>query len=390
MTHDHDLGPAFEKGDPGMASRHLLLAGAGHAHLFVLERLAAAPRTDLEVTLVSPNRWQYYSGMLPGWLAGHYTIDDIRLDMAFLAKRAGARFLEDRIAAVDAGASVLHLATGGTLSYDLLSLDIGSSTDWTRQPATASTILTVKPLDAFVHDWTQLKEQMNDRQPIHLVVAGAGAAGVELAFSARNVLAKLNQESRVSLAAGSGGLLQGHAPSVRRRVLAELARQGIEILPHRLKQTAERLTLDTGMPLAADAVIAATGARAPAFLRTSGLALDEKGFIRVDACHRSLSHANVFAAGDIASRDDPRISRSGVHAVRAGPVLADNLHAALSGGELRAYRPRRNVLYLIACGRRSAILSWGRFSLQGPWVWRWKDWIDRRFIRRFSPPGGGA
>lgn len=373
-----------------MVSRHLLLAGAGHAHLFVLERLATSPHPDLQATLVSPSRWQYYSGMLPGWLAGHYAVEDIRLDMAFLAEKAGARFIEDRIEAVAAGANQVRLATGSVISYDLLSLDIGSATDWAPLPTTDLPLVTIKPLDAFLGHWSQLVEQAKHRQPFHLVVAGAGAAGIELAFSSRHRLGSLNAESRVSLAAGSGGLLQGHAPSVRRRVLAELDRQGIEVLPHRLTHTGGVLTLDNVMSLAADAVIAATGARAPAFLGTSGLALDDDGFIRVDACHRSLSHANVFAAGDIASRNEPRISRSGVHAVRAGPVLADNLHAALSGGELRAYRPRRNVLYLIACGRRSAILSWGGFSLQGNWVWRWKDWIDRRFIRRFSPLGGGA
>jgi pyridine nucleotide-disulfide oxidoreductase family protein len=370
-----------------LALQHLLLVGAGHAHLFVLERLAAARRTDLEVTLVSPSRWQYYSGMLPGWLAGHYAGEEIRLDMVFLAERAGARFIEDRIKAVDAEASQVRLATGKGLSYDLLSLDIGSATGWTPQPASALPVLTVKPLDVFMHDWSQLEERAKDLRSFHLMVAGAGAAGVELAFSARHMLAKLNPESRVSLAAGSGGLLQGHAPSVRRRVLAELAQQGIQILPHRLDQTPEALTLDTGVPVVADAVIVATGASAPAFLGTSGLSLDEKGFVRVDACHRSLSHANVFAAGDIASCEDPRISRSGVHAVRAGPILAHNLFATLSGDRLKPYRPRRHVLYLMACGRRFAILSWGRWSFQGHWVWMWKNWIDRRFIRRFSPRG---
>jgi NADH dehydrogenase FAD-containing subunit len=104
----------------------------------------------------------------------------------------------------------------------------------------------------------------------------------------------------------------------------------------------------------------------------------------VDSCHRSVSHSDVFAAGDVCSREDPRFARSGVHAVRAGPVLAANLVVALMGGHLRQYRPRRRSLYLLACGPRNAIVSWGKLSASGKWAWRWKDRIDRGFVRQHS------
>jgi len=136
--------------------------------------------------------------------------------------------------------------------------------------------------------------------------------------------------------------------------------------------------------LPADCVVAATGARAPRALGLDGLARDASGFIAVDACYRSTSHGNVFAAGDVSARQDIQLARSGVHAVHAGPVLAANLLAALQGGRLQSYRPRRRSLYLLACGPRFAVASWGRWSAQGKWVWYWKDWIDRRFVRRFA------
>lgn len=145
--------------------------------------------------------------------------------------------------------------------------------------------------------------------------------------------------------------------------------------------------LSDGTLMSADCVIAATGARAPCWLQPSRLMLDEKGYIAVDRHHRSLSHPNVFAAGDVCARQDLAMARSGVHAVHAGPVLAANLLAALGGGPLVAYQPRRRSLYLLACGPRYAIASWGGFSMEGEWVWRWKDRIDRRFIDRFSNQG---
>jgi selenide,water dikinase len=79
--------------------------------------------------------------------------------------------------------------------------------------------------------------------------------------------------------------------------------------------------------------------------------------------------------------------RSGVYAVRAGPVLADNLRRALAGQPLRVYVPQRRALYLLATGPRHAVASWGPLTLAGDWVWRWKDRIDRRFIARHTVGG---
>ena len=104
----------------------------------------------------------------------------------------------------------------------------------------------------------------------------------------------------------------------------------------------------------------------------------------VDATHRSLSHPNIFAAGDVCTRSDASLDRSGVHAVHVGPVLANNLFASLSGGSLKEYWPKRRSLYLLALGDGRAVMSWGNVSAEGAWVWRWKDRIDRRFIKRYS------
>jgi|GEM_PF-1599436 len=145
--------------------------------------------------------------------------------------------------------------------------------------------------------------------------------------------------------------------------------------------------LSDGTLLSADCVLAATGARAACRLRSSRLLLDENGYIAVDGCHRSLSHPSVFAVGDVCARQDLAVARSGVHAVHAGPVLAGNLPAALKGGPLATYQPRRRSLYLLACGPQYAIASWGGFSAEGKWVWRWKKKIVRAFIDRFSAQG---
>jgi NADH dehydrogenase FAD-containing subunit len=144
------------------------------------------------------------------------------------------------------------------------------------------------------------------------------------------------------------------------------------------------MRLRSGARLACDIAVLATGAQAPRWLKGSGLALDDQGFIRTGPTLQSVNRPDVFAAGDVAARDDEPRPRSGVQAVRAGPALAHNLLAMLTGEALRSHRPPTTPLYLLSCGDRRAIVSWGSWSAEGSWPWRWKDLIDRRFVDRFN------
>jgi len=69
--------------------------------------------------------------------------------------------------------------------------------------------------------------------------------------------------------------------------------------------------------------------------------------------------------------------------VRQGPPLARNLRRALRGEALLDYRPQRRALALISDGNRYAMASYGPLAWGGAWVWRWKDRIDRSFMRRY-------
>jgi NADH dehydrogenase FAD-containing subunit len=116
--------------------------------------------------------------------------------------------------------------------------------------------------------------------------------------------------------------------------------------------------------------------------------LDPHGFIAVDAHQRSTSHANVFAAGDVSSRQDRPLARSGVYAVRAGPALAYNLAAVVAGQNLKAHQPPARSLNLLSCGDGRAIATYGNLATQGRWVWWLKDYIDRKFARRYADQSG--
>lgn len=364
--------------------RRLVLAGGGHAHLAVLQALARAPLSGVDVVMVTPVSRQAYSGMLPGWIAGHYARADLEIDLEPLARRANVTLLGDRVCAMDADRRCVSLSNGRTLDYDVLSLDVGSDIDTSRLATLGDRLLTLRPLGEFMTRWQGMLTDARRPAGFRVAVVGAGAAGVEIALAVRHAFHREQIDGEVCLVAPRDKFLVGHSPGARRRLAGWARRVGVVLRDGHAVGDRERLLLEDGSTLPTDCVIAATGAAPPGWLKGSGLKLDPQGYAAVDSRHRSLSHAEVFAAGDVCSRDDPNFARSGVHAVRAGPVLAGNLAAVLSGGRLREYRPRRRSLYLLACGPRSAVVSWGNLSVGGAWAWRWKDHIDRRFVERHS------
>lgn len=364
--------------------RRIILAGGGHAHLAVLADWALHPLPDTERGLITSARHTAYSGMLPGWLAGHYLAEDLQIDLAPLAEKAGAKLTIADVVGLDPDRRRLTLSSGDQVEFDLLSLATGGETDISSLALLGDRLLPVRPVGTFMERWSALLNANARATSINIAVVGGGAAGVELALGAAAAVQQRFANARISLVSSDSGLLAGHAHAVHERALAELQRRGIPVHSASATGTEEGLRLSDGTFLPADCVIAATGSRAPRWLTRSGLACNAAGFVAVGADLRSTSHPAIFAAGDIINRTDRRLERSGVHAVKAGPVLAANLRATVNGTPLSQYQPRSRTLYLLATGDKRAIVSWGRFVSAGRWAWVLKDWIDRRFAKRYT------
>jgi pyridine nucleotide-disulfide oxidoreductase family protein len=370
------------QGRPNPA-RQLVLLGAGHAHVHVLAQMAQAPWAGAQVTLIAPYDRQLYSGMVPGFVAGHYALEDCVIPLEPLVRRSGIRWIQRSVCAMDTSSQSVTLDDGRVLRYDWLSINTGPVQDRAlieqSIPGAREHALFIRPIETFGGLWPKVVE-LAQSKPLRIAVIGAGAAGIELAMAVRQRL----PQAALTLLCGDTPLGAGYSECVQARLKATLMRRKITLLPDNAAGIRPgEVVLASGATLACDVPIVATGAQAPAWLLATGLALDPQGFVAVDACQRSTSQPQVFAAGDVSSRTDRALARSGVYAVRAGPVLAMNLAATLAGKPLTAHQPPDKTLNLISCGDRYAIASWGTYSAEGRWVWWLKDWIDRRFLRRY-------
>ena len=357
----------------------LVLLGGGHSHVEVLRRWSRVS-TPAEVILVNPFESLPYTGMVPGFVGGLYDAEEIHIDLAGLCERAQARFLRTSAVALDCEARTILCSDGTRLSYDLLSLNVGSVLD-TSTPGASEHALPVRPLSAFV---SSLQRYRASELPQGIAVIGAGAAGVELALALHAAISRTRRTARVTLLGRAPVPLPSFPPRARERLERVCAVRGITVrsAAHVIGLSAGCVHLDDDR-IAVDMTVWATGPAAPAWLATSGLATDARGFVAVDASLRSISHPEVYATGDVAGMVGHERPKSGVYAVRQGPHLAENLLRTLRGEALESYVPQRHALALIGTGDRKAIGVYGNYSWEGAWVWRWKDAIDRRFVARY-------
>ncbi|MDY8110004.1 FAD-dependent oxidoreductase [Fulvimarina sp. 2208YS6-2-32] len=373
-----------ETPSPDGARTRILLVGAGHANVHVLEAFGKRPEASVELTLVTPHERTPYSGSLPGYLAGFYSIEEMTIDAKGLAGFAGADLHLQKVAMIDPRARLARLDDGTCLAFDILALDIGSEPGM----GGARTGVPVKPIDRFATSVDALLQETKEGSgPFRLAIVGTGAAGVELAFAfaARLPAAIGPRPFQLTLIGEANEILPDRAPRTRRRLTERLAEKNIGlVLGARVARTLpDRLMLENGAVIGADAIVWATTSAAQGWLRETGLELDATGFVRVDAMLRSRSHPHIFAAGDVASLPDPR-PKAGVFAVREGPVLATNLRRLARGEALETFAPQKDWLNLLSTGDGRAVADkWG-VSLEGRWIWHWKDWNDRRFVERFN------
>lgn len=368
--------------------RHdLVLVGGGHTHVQVLRAWAMAPVPHVRLTVIVDRPVAVYSGMVPGFVAGQYRREELEIDVRPLALRARARFVAARATGLDPRARRVCLDGRPPVRYDTASFDIGSIVSGLDLPGVQEHALPTRPIGRFVRDVEALIARARGRAGFRLVVVGAGAGGVELAFAFRARLAREGvRDPAVLLLEAGSRILPGLPAGTVRRVDRNARARGIAV---RLDAPVTGvqpgvLELAGGEALPYDALVWVAGAASLPLFRESGIATDPQGFVSVRPTLQLLEHDDIFAVGDCAHLAASPVPKAGVYAVREGPVLVRNLRARLAGRRLAAYRPQRDFLALLNLGDGEAIgAKWG-MSFEGGWVFALKDRIDRRFMQRFQ------
>ena len=373
--------------------KNIVLVGGGHSHVHVLKRYGMHPQPGIRLTLISKDILIPYSGMVPGLISQTYKYSEGHIDLRRLASFANARLIHSSATQLDLLQKLVHVAERPPVKYDLLSLDIGS-TPAVPSVSGAEHALPIKPLDKFLTEQEKIREEViNKKNTYNIVIIGGGAGGVELSLSLDQQLRRNNallqknpNHLTITIIESKSTLLPDFNSAARKNLLNHITKRKIISLTKSRVDiiNSNSVKLNTGEVLAADKTILVTNAQPPNWLLNTGLALDNNGFVRIDDFLRSISHPEVYATGDIASMENYDLPKSGVYAVRQGPVLAENLRRVFIGKNPKPYRPQKQSLALITTGDNGAVAARGSLAVSGKWVWRWKDKIDRRWISNYQ------
>ena len=357
----------------------LVLIGGGHTHALVLRKWGMKLLAGVRVTVINPGPTAPYSGMLPGFVAGHYKRDDLDIDLIQLARFAGARVINGKATGIDLARREITVSGRPPIAYDVASLDVGITSEMPNLSGFADHGIPAKPLSVFAARWDAFRKTAQDPS---VAVIGGGVAGAELAMAMAHALRVRGHDPKVHLI-DHGRILDGFGATAHRLFLEGLADEGVELVENATvtKVTAQGVTLADGREIAATFVNGAAGARPHDWLAETGLDLQD-GFVNVGPDLRSSDDA-VFAVGDCANMTRAPRPKAGVYAVRQAPVLFDNLRAVLSGDALRDYHPQKDYLKLISLGQKSALAEKLGTARRGALLWRWKDRIDRKFMGQF-------
>ncbi|AFY32443.1 FAD-dependent oxidoreductase [Calothrix sp. PCC 7507] len=381
--------------------KELVLIGGGHSHAIVLKMFGIKPLSGVRLTLITIASDTPYSGMLPGHVAGFYSHDECHIDLRTLANFAQAQLYIDKVVGLDLQNNKVICANRPAVNFDVLSVDIGSTPTTISVSGAAEYTIPAKPVSQLLKHWYQLLESVaaNPQASISIGIVGGGAGGVELALSMQAHLQKILQPENLAihLFQRQNELMPNHHQSVRCQVKQILTKRGIklylgetvcQIEPKNMTPNLERINkvkCESGLTVECNKIFWVTQASAPQWLRTTGLGIDEQGFILVNDKLQSPTHPHIFAAGDIASMVNHPLPKAGVFAVRQGKPLFENLQRVLLGQALKPYKPQKEYLSLIGTGDGRAIATKSVFTLPPhKLLWLWKVWIDRRFMEQFG------
>jgi NADH dehydrogenase FAD-containing subunit len=370
------------------ARKRVILVGAGHAHLYTLKHARIFAEHGYEFLLIAPDDF-WYSGLATGMLGGHYPPSLDRIDVGALATRGGGRFVNDRVTHLDWRSRTLHLASGPPVTYDALSLNLGSGTSpMDGEQERSDRCFAVKPIHRLWDLHVTIRERLSTRgaPPVRALIAGSGATAFELAANILKLGNRHDAKVVVTIMASSGEVLKQVPRRAARALEQSLNERGLAVVRNsRAKAVMDDVVItEAGETHGYDLFVNATGLKPPSLAREAGLPTTDDGAMVVDECLRSPVDVAIHGGGDCIAFDGRKLPKIGVHAIREAPVLHHNLLAALAGKRPERFRPQSQYLWIMNLGDGTGLAVRGSLWWQGRAAFWLKDRIDRRFLEQYQ------
>jgi len=367
--------------------KHLVLVGGGHAHMTVMVKLADFLERGHKVTLISSSPLHYYSGMGPGMLSMIYRPEEIRFHVQKMAQDRGAAFVEGSVVLVDPERRLLKLASGDEIGYDVVSCNIGSFVPQDLSKGSTENVFPVKPIINLVDAQKRILDQLQKGKPRVLVIGG-GPAGLEITGNTWRLVHRKGGTAHITLLAGRK-LMPRFPEKVRRLAMKSLGSRDIEVVEgnHVRRIEDDCAYLEGERTLSFDMVFLALGVRPPELFKDSGLPTGGDGGLLVNDYLQSVTFPEIFGGGDCISFKSSPLDKVGVYAVRQNPILYNNLMAALENVTMQSFVPGDAYLLIFNLGDGKGIYVKKNWVWGGRLAFQLKDYIDRRFIRKFQVSG---
>ncbi len=366
-------------------AKHLVLVGGGHAHMTVLANLKQILDQSHKVTVIAPSPYHYYSGMGPGLLGGTYHPEQVRFATQEMVSKQGGMFIQDKVVGIEPDKKILELVSGSQLTYDVVSFNTGS-----HVPANGFTnghpnTFSVKPIEKLIQARTRVLE-LSQKRIIKICVVGGGPSAVEMAGNIWKIGQTLTKHPPLIQILSRNTILSQLPEKIRHMAKKSLEYRGIEIHESGSADRidSEGVLLHSGERFPADVIFLALGIQPSPIFRNSGLPIGPDGGLKVNRYLQSPDYPDIFGGGDCIFFEACPLDKVGVYAVRQNPILFHNLLAALSGSALKSFDPGSNYLMILNLGDNTGILLKNRLQLKGRLAFILKDYIDRKFMRRFQ------
>lgn len=362
---------------------HLVLAGGGHAHMLIMANLRLFIKQGHRVTVIGPSAYHYYSGMGPGMLGGTYTAEQIRFATKNTVESGGGKFILDSVVRINPDHKTILLASGREVDYDVLSCNAGSQVNRDLISRDDGDIFTVKPIEKLLDARKRIVE-LASRRRVKIGIVGGGPSSAEIAGNIRHLANRKNLLTpEIKVFAGQR-FMHNFTPKIQKLVKKSLTGRGIEIMDAYAKEikTGEIRTAEGCEPF--DVIFVATGIKPSPIFRESNLETGPEGGLLVNRFLQSPEHPDIFGGGDCIYFKDEPLDKVGVYAVRENPILLNNLMSRLVGRELIPFQPGSSYLLIFNLGEGVGVLHKNWITLKGRLAFIIKDYIDRKFMRRFQ------